>query len=139
DQPDIDAAEAYTGQIYEGRGRGFLARPGQAVRVAVDGQLQALGWVAQPDVVKSFMKKRDWNELQVVARGNAIVELVNGHVTSLLVDDDERRDKAGLLGLQLHAGPPMKIEFRNIRLTGAESAPTARAPGAWLTARGTPH
>jgi len=137
-QADIDAADAYTGQIYEERGRGFLARPGQAVRVAADGQLQPLGWVAQPDAVKSFMKKRDWNELQVVARGNVIVELVNGHVTSLLVDDDERRDKDGLLGLQLHAGPPMKIEFRNIRLTGADSFPTTPAHADWLTDGGNP-
>ena len=43
----------------------------------------------------------------------------------LLVDDDERRARDGLLGLQLHAGAPMKIAFRNIRLQGADSLTTA--------------
>ena len=131
-QADIDAADAYTGQIYEERGRGFLAKPGQAVRVAADGQLQGLGSVGKPDVLKSFMKKGDWNELRVVARGNVILQFVNGHATSLLVDDDERRARNGLLGLQLHAGPPLKIEFRNIRLRQADSSATP--PHAdWLT------
>jgi outer membrane protein assembly factor BamB len=131
-QADIDAADVYTGQIYEERGRGFLARPGQAVRVAADGQVQVLGSLALPNVVKSFLKKGDWNELQVVARGDVLLELVNGHVTSLLVDDDERRARDGLLGLQLHAGAPMKIEFRNIRLQGA-AAVTTPARADWLT------
>ena len=137
-QADIDAADAYTGQIYEERGRGFLAKPGQAVRVAEGGRLQALGSVGKPAVLKAFMKKGDWNELRVVARGNVLFEVVNGHVTSLLVDDDGRgRAAEGLLGLQLHAGPPMKIEFRNIRLKPADSAST---PGRadWLTDGGNP-
>jgi outer membrane protein assembly factor BamB len=131
-QADIDAADLYTGQIYEERGRGFLARPGQAARVAADGQVQVLASLAQPNVVKAFVKKGDWNELQVVARGNVLLELVNGHVTSLLVDDDQRRARDGLLGLQLHAGAPMKIEFRDIRLTGADSVPSP-AHADWLT------
>jgi len=136
-QADIDAADTYTGQIYEERGRGFLARPGQVARVAADGHVHALGSVGTPEMVKAFIQKGDWNDLQVVARGNVILELVNGHVTSLLVDDDERRSKDGLLGLQLHAGPPMKIEFRNIRLK--DLSPAATLPHAdWLTDGGNP-
>ena len=73
-----------------------------------------------------------------MARGNVLLEVVNGHVTSLLVDDDGRgRAAEGLLGLQLHAGPPMKIEFRNIRLKPADLATTlVRAD--WLTDGGNP-
>ena len=136
-QADIDAADAYTGQIYEERGRGFLARPGQVARVAADGQVQVLGSVGKPDVVKSFIKKGDWNDLQVVARGNVILELLNGHVSSMLVDDDGRRAREGLLGLQLHAVRPMKIEFRNIHLKDLSSAPTL-AHTDWLTDGGNP-
>ena len=136
-QADIDAADAYTGQIYEERGRGFLARPGQVARVAPDGQVHALGSVGTPAMVKAFIKKGDWNDVRVVARGNVILELVNGHVTSLLVDDDERRARDGLLGLQLHAGPPMKIEFRNIRLRDLDAG-TTLARTDWLTDGGNP-
>jgi len=136
-QADIDAADAYTGQIYEERGRGFLARPGQVARVAPDGQVHGLGSVGTPDMVKALIKKGDWNNVRVVARGNVILELVNGHVTSLLVDDDERRARDGLLGLQLHAGPPMKIEFRNIRLRDLDAG-TTLAHTDWLTDGGNP-
>jgi outer membrane protein assembly factor BamB len=136
-QADIDAADAYTGQIYEERGRGFLARPGQVVRVAPDGQVHPLGSVGKTDEVKALIKKGDWNDLRVVARGNVIVELVNGHVTSLLVDDDQRRARDGLLGLQLHAGRPMKIEFRNIRLADLDSG-ASDPPADWLTDGGNP-
>jgi hypothetical protein len=44
-----------------------------------------------------------------------VVHLINGRVMSVCVDDDEKgRTPEGLLGLQLHTGPPMKVEFRNI-------------------------
>jgi hypothetical protein len=51
----------------------------------------------------------------VVARGNVVIHVLNGHVTALFVDDDAAgRALDGLLGLQIHTGPPMKVEFRNI-------------------------
>jgi hypothetical protein len=31
-------------------------------------------------------------------------------------EDKEMRRKDGIIALQLHAGPPMKVQFRNIRL-----------------------
>src|SRR3989441_678361 len=137
-QADIDAANTYTGQIYEERGRGFLARPGQAVRVAEDGQVKLLASLGDPAVLKTFIRNGDWNQIHVIARGNIIVEFVNGHVTSLLVDDDARgRAWDGLLGLQLHAGPPMKIEFRNILLKHRDAVMTSQ-PADWLTDGGNP-
>lgn len=46
-----------------------------------------------------------------------MIHMVNGHVMSVVVDDDPERHKMnGLLGLQVHVGPPMKIEYRNFRL-----------------------
>ena len=58
-----------------------------------------------------------WNECHVIARGHTLIHLVNGHVMSVVVDDDpQERTSEGLIGMQVHVGPPMKIEFRNIRL-----------------------
>ena len=132
-QADIDAADAYTGQIYEERGRGFLARRGQAVRVTDGGQVTPLEPVGDPDVLKSFVKRGDWNQVRIVAQGATITQFVNGHLTSMLVDEDPRgRALDGLLGLQLHAGPPMKIEFRNIRLKHTDSV-TTLTHADWLT------
>jgi hypothetical protein len=45
------------------------------------------------------------------------MHVINGRIMSVCVDDDEQgRNAEGLLGLQLHTGPPMKVEFRNIRM-----------------------
>ena len=53
----------------------------------------------------------------LVVRGNVITHLLNGHVMSVVVDDDPvNRKFDGLLGVQVHVGPPMKIEYRNFRL-----------------------
>jgi len=55
--------------------------------------------------------------VHLIARGNTMIQILNGAVTSIVVDDDSKnRALGGLLGFQLHVGPPMKAEFRNIWL-----------------------
>lgn len=118
-QADIDSENRFTGQIYEEGGRGFLALRGQMNRVE-GGQtvnkliISSLGDGAQ---LASLIRKQDWNELHIIARGNTLIQSMNGQVMSLLIDDEPKgRRMEGVIGLQLHVGPPMKIEFRNIRL-----------------------
>ncbi|MGH9385257.1 MAG: 3-keto-disaccharide hydrolase [Vicinamibacterales bacterium] len=119
-QADIDFANNFTGQIYEERGRGFLAMRGQAVyvpdregaRPRVIGNLQQTA-----DELKAIIKTNDWNQVHLIARGNMITQILNGAVTSLVVDDDTKnRALGGLIGFQMHVGEPMKVEFRNIWL-----------------------
>jgi len=117
-QADIDADERYTGQVYEERGRGFLANRGNFTYVG-DGQKAALlGTVGDSAELKNFIKSGDWNDLEVIARGNTIVQMINGHVMAVLIDDDKsKRQMDGLIGIQLHvtrAGE--KVEARNIRI-----------------------
>jgi hypothetical protein len=117
-QADIDAAQRYTGQIYEERGRGFLANRGNFAYVA-DGKKSALaGSVGDGNELKNFIKNDDWNDIEVIARGNTIVQLINGHVMAVLIDDDKANRKLdGLIGIQLHVTPAgEKVEARNIRL-----------------------
>ena len=117
-QADIDFANQFTGQIYEERGRGFLAMRGQAVYVPDGGRPKVIGNLEQtPDELKAIIKVNDWNQVHLIARGNTIIQILNGAVTSIVVDDDStNRALGGLLGFQLHVGPPMKAEFRNIWL-----------------------
>jgi len=117
-QADIDFANQFTGQIYEERGRGFLAMRGQAVYVPDGGRPKVIGNLQQsPDELKAIIKVNDWNQVHLIARGNTIIQILNGAVTSIVVDDDStNRALGGLLGFQLHVGPPMKAEFRNIWL-----------------------
>jgi 3-keto-disaccharide hydrolase len=117
-QADIDFANQFTGMIYEERGRGFLMQRGQAIEIGPDGVSRQIGSLEMnADELKSLIKPGDWNTVHLIARGNTIINIVNGHVTAFIVDDDAKgRALKGLLGFQIHVGPPMKIEFRNIFL-----------------------
>ena len=116
-QADIDAEQKYTGQIYEERGRGFLAMRGQAAQVGSGGKPVVLGTLGNDAELKGAISVQGWNEYHVIARGNVLVQILNGRVMSTLIDDDTANRKMdGLIGIQLHTGEPMKIEVRNIRL-----------------------
>lgn len=117
-QADIDGRQQYTGQIYEERGRGFLALRGQISYVPDGKKVGSIGATGQNEALKSLIKTDDWNELHIIARGNTVIQLVNGQVMSSLIDDDKtNRRLDGLLGIQLHVTKgAMKIEARNIRL-----------------------
>jgi 3-keto-disaccharide hydrolase len=59
----------------------------------------------------------DWNAVHIMARGNTLTHIVNGRVMTVVIDDDaSHRPADGLIGVQVHVGPPMKVEYRNIRL-----------------------
>jgi len=117
-QADIDYQNQFTGQIYEERGRGFLAMRGQAVHVPDGARPRVIGNLQQsPDELKAIIKRDDWNQVHLIARGNTIIQILNGTVTSIVVDDDTKnRMLNGLIGFQMHVGDPMRVEFRNIWL-----------------------
>ncbi len=117
-QADIDAAQQYSGQVYEERGRGFLALRGQIVYIPNGGKTGSIGATGDGDQLKGSIKLYDWNEIHIIARGNTIIQLINGKVMSVVVDDDTaNRKMSGLLGVQLHKTPAdMKMEVRNVRL-----------------------
>ncbi len=117
-QADIDAKEQYTGQIYEERGRGFLALRGQFNYIGDGKKPGNVGSLGDGGELKAFIHHGDWNDLEVIARGNTLIQVINGHVMSQIVDDDKAgRKMDGLIGIQLHKTTgPMKIEARNIRI-----------------------
>lgn len=126
-QCDIDGANRYTGNNYEERGRTFLAMRGQLV-CATDGAKRAIiGAVGEKDALAALVKNDDWNQVHLIVRGNVLTHLVNGRVMSVVVDEDAaNRTAAGLIGVQVHVGPPMKIEYRNFLL---KVLPPVTAPG----------
>jgi len=116
-QADIDFQNTYTGQLYEERGRGFLALRGQATNVAEGKKARVIGNIKDGIDAKGVIKVGDWNTLHIIAQGNLLVHILNGQVTAVVVDDDSKaRAESGLLGFQLHVGAPMRAEFRNIAL-----------------------
>ncbi len=116
-QADIDGPSKYSGQNYEERGRTFLAYRGQIVRLVSGQKPIVIGSLGDSDALKAFVKPNDWNEYHLIVRGNQLTHILNGHVMSIVIDDDsEKRAMEGLIGVQVHVGPPMKIEYRNFRL-----------------------
>lgn len=132
-QADIDGANRYTGQNYEERGRTTLAYRGEIVSVHppqnLSGELkdniQSNAWLQRTvtgrlgdrDSLKTHIKSEDWNTIRIVAKGNRLQHFVNDVLMSDVTDNDSRNGKSsGRLGVQVHVGPPMKVEFRNIRL-----------------------
>jgi hypothetical protein len=78
-----------------------------------------VGSVGDNNELKGLIKENDWNDVDIIARGNTIVQLFNGRVMSALIDDDTAgRKMEGEIGIQLHRLPnaAMKMEVRNIRL-----------------------
>lgn len=118
-QADIDLKQQYTGQIYEERARGFVCLRGQISYIGNGQKPGAIGLVGNPEELKSLIKIDDWNDVEIIARGNVLVQLWNGRVMSELIDDDlSGRKMNGEIGIQVHRLPnaAMKIETRNIRL-----------------------
>jgi Domain of Unknown Function (DUF1080) len=115
-QADIDGANTYTGQNYEERGRGFLAMRGQKARLEANQKPIIMDSVGNSDELKTHIKTDDWNEIHIVAKGNDMKHYVNGILMSETIDNDStNRKMEGIIGLQVHVLPAMKVEYRNIR------------------------
>ena len=116
-QSDMDFVNRYTGAIYEERGRGLLALRGQSSYIAPGQKPRIIGDLGDGRALSGYINVNNWNRVHIIARGNTITQIYNGHVMSSLIDDDKaNRAMEGLLGLQLHRGDPMIVEFRNIYL-----------------------
>jgi hypothetical protein len=115
-QADIDSSPTYSGIMYDERGRGILAKRGERARIAPDGKITAESFGDAAELQKSI-KTDDWNKYTVEAIGPRMRHTINGKLMSVTIDrDSTNADKAGVLALQVHTGPPMTVRFRNIKL-----------------------
>lgn len=130
-QLDIDGANRYTGQNYEERGRTTLAYRGQKTEIksqsdnSVQSKIKNNAWTdlavtgsfGKSDDLLKIIKSEDWNTCRLVAKGNRLQHYINGILMSDVTDNDQINGKSeGLLGMQVHVGPPMKVEYRNIKI-----------------------
>jgi hypothetical protein len=114
-QADIDGENQYTGQNYEERGRGFLAMRGQKVILESNKKPIIISSLGGSDSLKALIKTDNWNRCTIIAKGNRIRHFINGVLMSDVTDKDAAlRKLSGVLGLQVHVGAPMKVEYRNI-------------------------
>ncbi len=134
-QADIDGQNRYTGQNYEERRRTTLAYRGQkttiapysgadtpeAVRAGVVKNawtgLNVTGSLGSSDSLKTLIKSEAWNTFRLVVKGNRLQHYINDVLMSDVTDDDTVNGRRkGLLGVQVHVGPPMTVQYRKLML-----------------------
>jgi hypothetical protein len=109
-------AKRATAQNYEEGGRGTLCPLGQLSYIAPGKTQRIVASLGSNDEIDQAISD-DWNRAHLIARGNLLIHILNGRVMSILIDaDSKKRQLKGVLGMQVHVGPPMKVEFRNIRI-----------------------
>lgn len=115
-QADIDATLKFTGINYEEKGRAILANRGKRVTIDADGTKHEEEFAKDEDL-KKVIKQGDWNHYRVVAKGNKLSHSINGTLMSETIDNQEgKAAQKGRLALQIHVGPPMVVQFKNVRL-----------------------
>jgi hypothetical protein len=134
-QSDIDGKNKYTGQNYEEKKRTTLAYIGE--KVVVDTMPDSIPltnirknvkrncWQTRNVVallgdikeLKTSIKDNDWNTMHLIVKDNRMQHFVNGVLMSDVADlDAKNRSNKGFIGVQVHVGPPMKVEYKNIFL-----------------------
>lgn len=117
-QADVDSQPNYTGMLYEEKGRGFLAQRGEMVYIGQDGEKHQVGSLGdKARMQKEHVKQEEWNDYTIIAEGNRMTHIINGRVMSEVIDDQEdKQAMSGIIALQIHQGPPMTVQYKDIQL-----------------------
>jgi uncharacterized protein (TIGR03067 family) len=138
-QADFEAGKTYSGILYEERGRGILAQRGQVTVLHPNTadpkkpRIEVVGGVGTTEELQANIKQGDWNDYVVYVKGSQTRHIINGRVTSEVLDEDAANaPKSGIVALQLHAGGPMTVEFRDLRIRPLGAAAMAASlDGDW--------
>ena len=126
-QVDNNYLMPWKARLYDEFGRHDLALQGERTVFDRDGVKHTEKLELEPGA--DDFRLDEWHEYHLIAQGRKLSLRVNGKLISEVTDDDDDSYEAlGLLGLQLHTGPPMKAQFKNMRLKRLQPAekPTAR-------------
>ena len=122
-QVDIaDPSAPYLGAVYDEKGRKMLANRGHRTVINVDGSMNSTPLSAEdPDAALESYQVGEWAEYRIRFVDNKLEVYLNGVQTSEVIDHQkEEREMSGVLALQLHSGPPMTVQFKDIQLTTLE-------------------
>ena len=119
-QADLEAGKTYSGILYEEQGRGILAKRGEKTTVKdAEGKakVEVTGATGKSEDIQASIKNEDWNDYVVIAKGNHLQHFINGMLTVDVTDEGgAKAAKEGVLALQIHVGPPMTVQFKNLRI-----------------------
>lgn len=108
-QFDLHPRQQYCAMLFEEGGRGIVAERGQHVRLGETKEV-----VGELEIIEVDLA--EWQSFRLVVKGHRYEHYVNGVLQTIVEDADEKKRAAsGLIALQLHQGPAMRVEFKNIR------------------------
>ena len=114
-QADMTGDGGLVGFVYH-HTRGLIGGRGEKVTITADGkkEVEKIGDAAE--LIKSY-KPEAWTTYRIVCHGPDITLYVNGVLMCQITDHDaSTAGKGGIIALQMHPGPPMKVQFKNINL-----------------------
>ena len=123
-QGDFEAGKKFSGILYEEKGRGILAERSQKVVIKEGANpkdpkkpnIEVTGSLGKTEEIQAKINAEAWNEYRVVAKGGHLRHFINGVQTVDVTDETAVGARKGLLALQLHAGPPMVAQFKDLVL-----------------------
>lgn len=117
-QGDFDYNNRYSGQLYEQSSpRGIIAWRSQVVATEAGKKPRLLGTVGTSDELKQYIKPGEWNQFEIIADGNTLTHIINGHVMAILVDTDAAHAAAkGFIAFEIEGPGDVKISHRNVWL-----------------------
>ena len=124
-QADLHPKQEFFGMLYgEKYGkRGIIARRWQKADARGDKDVKIIGSVGD----KTELDGAKWNKLTIVAVGNRLIHMVNDVVTVDVTENHPDAIAKGHLGLQLHRGAPMKVEFKSLKYRKLSGAAAKKA------------
>lgn len=116
-QADIDASLRYAGILYEEKGDGILCQRGEKSTVMSKKKIDKES-VADGVELGKKIHSGQWNTYRIVAQGNHLKHYINDVLMSETIDNrgPEKAASQGIIALQVHVGPPMEIQFKDLEL-----------------------
>jgi hypothetical protein len=115
--------DKFSGMFFEENGRMFMGQRGDVVIVRSNNEkpnkpnIEKIASVGDNEALEKHIRRDDWNNYTVIAKGNVFIHIINGNVMSIGIDEDGLNAAAsGIIAWQLHSGPPLKIEMKDIRI-----------------------
>ena len=114
-QADMTATGHLSGFVYH-HARGLIAARGERVHIDAAGTRTAEP-LPQMDAIHAAFKEGEWNQYRIFCDGPMIRLFLNDVTVCEFTDEDSKQARReGILALQMHPGPPMKVQFKNIQL-----------------------
>ena len=119
-QADCDGKGGYDGCIYDeaniAGGRGIMSIRGDKTTWDDTNKRTNETLGETKDAMKKYINVGDWNDVVLIVNGNHVTYTINGHLMTDLTDNSPKAVKDGIIGLQLHKGYTMEIQFKDLKI-----------------------